>query len=58
MILKSSFKWQIIAFCFTLVLIAIAVFVFKNFTSEDYILIVIGVLELIGIIIALAQRKK
>ena len=58
MILKSSFKWQIIAFCFTLVLIAIAVFVFKDFNSGDYILIVVGVLELIGIIIALAQRKK
>ena len=56
--LKSSFKWQIIAFCFTLVLIAIAVFVFKNFTSADYILIVIGVLELAGIIVALVQRKK
>ena len=56
--MKSSFKWQIIAFCFTLVLIAIAVFVFKNFTSADYILIVIAVLELAGIIVALAQRKK
>ena len=56
--MKSSFKWQIISFCFTLVLIAIAVFVFKDFNSSDYILIVIGVLELVGIIIALAQRKK
>ena len=56
--MKNSFKWQIIAFCFTLVLIAIAVFVFKDFNSGDYILIVVGVLELIGIIIALAQRKK
>ena len=55
---KRSLKSQIISFCFTLVLIALAVFVFKNVNWTDYVIIGIGVLELIEIIVTLAQRKK
>ena len=53
---KRSLKSQLISFCFTLVLIALSVFVFKNVNWIDYIIIGIGVLELIEIIVTIAKR--
>ena len=55
---KGNLKVQIICFCVTLVLLAISVFVFKDMKTSDYVLIAIAVLELIGIIVTLTQRKK
>ena len=53
-----SLKSQVISFCITLVLILISVFVFKNVTIVDYILMILGAVELIMIIMMLVKRKK
>jgi len=49
---------QIVCFCFTLALLAISFFAFKDDVKADIVLIIVGVLELIGIIITLLQRRK
>lgn len=53
---KGNLKIQIIVFCFTLLLLSISMFVFKNMKSSDYVLIVVAVLELIGIILTLVKK--
>ena len=55
---KDSLNVLIICFVFTLVLLAISVFVFKNMKHSDYVLIVVAVVELIGIILTLVKRKQ
>ena len=48
---------QIVCFCFTLVLLAISFFAFKDDVKADIVLVIVGVPELIGIVITLAQRR-
>lgn len=56
--MNKSLKSQLLSFGFTLVILAISIFGFKQMNVIDYILIGVGVLELIGIVIALVQGKK
>lgn len=56
--MKATLIIQIICLCITLVLIALAAFVFKNMTRSDYVLIVVALLDAVSIVFTVRKMKK
>ena len=56
--IKVGLKRQFLSLGLTLVLLAISICLFHKLDAFDYVLIALGVLELVGILYTLLKRPK